>query len=306
MSRSIYIQSEATMAGNASVASPEAVAAGKLVILGADGEGQVGLNVLDTALPERFMLVRGTTGEPARRSNLIYKKDIVGVTFQAYRAPVPQVTTITPTAGSVASGPAGVKITRLDSGFEQYPRVSYEIDVAAGDTVTQAGDKIRAAITAAKAKAVGINNHVRHIVVATGTTTIILTAIVPDFHTIGTAQQEWISFSTQLYGAAAGWTLASTTAPDPGSGSYAQVYEYENRSFGNLGFLYTETPYSQRPAYHATSGVNYDLVTLHVKTNASPEINKGFAVHEHVIAVLAGQLTEANVVGRFNDAPVLT
>lgn len=300
MSRSIFIQSSTGLeASDGDVNNPEAVADGKVVLLGIDGEGQVGLGGTDA--PNRFQIVRGTpdAGEPARRSGIIQKSKIRGATFEAYRAPVAQVTTVTPTAGSVADGTAGLKITRLDQGYEQYPRTNYEIEVAAGDSATDICNKLRAAIDAAKASQSTINNTLRHIVVASGTATLILTAIEPPLHTGGTAKQEWISFSTQLYGeAVGGWTIASTASPDPGSGSYGQVYEFEDRSFGNMGFYYSEH-YPQRPAHHATAGTNYDLLTLEVETNASPEINKSFEVHQHVIAVVAGQMDEATVLGLF-------
>lgn len=300
MSRSIYIQNTTGIAAAApAVINPDAVADGKVVLLGIDGEGQISLDGADEA-PDRFHIVRGTTGEPARRSSIINKEDIKRVTFEEFRAAQPQITTVTPTAGSVASGTAGLKITRLDQGFEQYPRTNYEIQVADSDTATDICNKLRDAIDAAKANASTVNNTLRHVVEASGTATLVLTAIDPGLHSTGTAKREWISFSTQLYGEAVdGWTIASTQSPDPGSGTYEQVFVYENQSFGNYSFYYTETPYAGRPSQHAQAGIEYDLVTLEVKTNASPEINKSFELHQHTIAVHEGELDEDTVMAIF-------
>lgn len=299
MSRSIYIQSGATLAGDdATVHNPESVADGKVVLLGVDGEGQIGLGG-NGPLPDRFQIVRGVTGDLARRSGIIEKSKIARVTFQAYAAPVQQVTTITPVAGSVSEGTAGVKITRIDQGYEKFPRATYEVEIAAGDNTTAVGDKVRAAIVAAKAAASNINSPRNHVVTGSGTTTIILTGDAPTLHKTGTANVDFVSFATSLYGPGTeSWTIAATTAPSPGTGTYNQVFTYENQSFGNMGFYYTEF-YPQRPESHAVSGTNYDLLTLEVRTNASKKINKSFMLHEHVIAIRAGEMTEATVLALF-------
>lgn len=301
MSRSIFIQNTAGLAASdPALQNPDDVADGKVVLLGIDGGGAVGLGAAQNAAPKRFHVVRGTATGNARRSHIINKADIESVEFEAYRAPQAQVTTITPTAGSVAEGNAILKVTRLDQGFEQYPRANYEIDVESGDSATDIVTKLKNAITTAKSIASPVNGITKHIVTASGTSTLILTAITPELHTEGTPVQEHISFVTGLDGdAVGGWTIASTTAPDPGSGSYGQVYEYEGKSFGNFGFYYTETPYAQRPAHHADSGTTYDLVTLQVKNDADRAINRSFEIHEVTIAVAAGELDEQTVVELF-------
>lgn len=298
--RSIYIQNSAGIAASDGAANdPEDVADGKVVLLGIDGEGIVSLDSTDDHAPDRFQIVQGTPdgGEPAPRSGIINYDDIKDVIFQAYSAPQPQVTTVTPTAGSAAAGSAGLRITRIDGGVEKFPRQNYEIEVDAADTVQDVCDKLRTAITEAKSKASTINQPLAHIINASGTTTLILTAITPELHKTGTYNADFISFETGLFGDAVdGWTIASTTAPQPGTGSYNQVAEYENRAQGNRGFKYTEY-YPQRPEHYADEDTTYDLVTLLVKTNAEKSINKSFQYHEHVIAVAAGELTEANVLG---------
>ena len=57
MSRSIYIQNTTTLAGSDdAVQNPEGVADGKVVLLGVDGEGQVGLGASGLAPPTGFKL----------------------------------------------------------------------------------------------------------------------------------------------------------------------------------------------------------------------------------------------------------
>lgn len=299
MSRSIFIQSGATLAtDDASVNNPESVADGKVVLLGIDGEGQIGLGHQGLA-PERFKIVRGVTGGLARRSGIIERDKVHNVTFKAYSAPVQQVTTITPVAGSVSEGTAGLKITRIDQGYEKFPRANYEIEVAAGDSTANIVTKFTSAINAAKAAKATINSPGQHVVTPSGTTTLILTGDVPSLHSIGTAKTEFVSFSTALTGPGTdGWTVAATTAPEPGSGTYGQVFAYENQSFGNKGFYYTEH-YPQRPESHAVAGTTYDLLVLQVRTNADMAVNKSFMYHDYVIAVRAGEMSEEAVLGLF-------
>lgn len=301
MSRSIFIQNTAGLAASAPATNnPDDVADGKVVLLGIDGEGAVGLDDGAGVAPDRFMVVRGVSNGNARRSHIIKKADILDVTFEGYAAPTAQVTTITPTAGSTAAGRATLKITRIDQGFEQYPRATYEIEVASGDTPTQIVTKLKNAITAAKSVASPVNGITKHVVTASGTATLVLTAIeIEDEGLQGTPRKEQVSFATGLDGeATGGWTIASTTAPTRGSGTYDQVNEYEQKSFGNFGFYYTEH-YPQRPEGHALAGTEYDLVTLRVKNDADRAVNRSFEEHEVVIAVLAGELTPDTVLGLF-------
>lgn len=300
MSNSIYIQNSAGLEGdNAAINNPEDVADGKVVLLGIAGEGQVGLGTSQEA-PTRFQIVQGTpdADENAIRSGIINKDDIVDAEFENYRVATKQVTTITPVTGN--SGRATLKITRIDQGFEQYPRSTYEIQVEAGDTASQIVTKFKNAIQEAKDKASTINSPNRHIIEASGTSTLILTAIDPGLHKTGTAKREWISFVTGLEGdGATDFSIASTTAPDPGSGEYEQIFEYENKAQGNFGFYNTETPYAQRPPQYASEAVDYDLLILSVKTNAEKSVNKSFALHQHVIALPKGEVTGSVALANF-------
>lgn len=298
MSRSIFIQnSTGLQASDGDVNDPNAVADGKVVLLGIDGGGQIGLGDGAAEAPDRFLIVRGTGDSHSRRSGIINKADIKRASFEPYAAATPQVTTITfSTAGADDAGPLSLKLTRLDQGFEQYPRVNYEIQVEEGDTATQIADKFRAAIASSKAIQPD-----RHFVTATGTATLILTADSIAINRQGTPVREFISFVSGLSGDLG--TIAATTSPFNGTGTFGQVRVYEGQSFGNMGYNITETPYAQRPEYHSASGTNYDLLTLEVKTNADLAINKSFEIHTHVIAVLAGQMSEETVLKLFGIEP---
>jgi hypothetical protein len=299
MSRTIYIQNSAGIqASNAATVDPNDVATGKVGLLDVEN-GFVGLEDAGGA-PSRFQIVQGVASGWPPISGILEKANIKDVRFRAYEAPANQVTTITPITAT-ADGEVIVRLTRLEQGFEKYPRVAYTIQVEEGDTATEIGDKLRAAITAAKAAASNINNAHIHFVNASGTSTIILTAQDAKDITYPNSGQrfEQISFHTSIETDLPDeWTVANTTAPSHGSGSYLQVRNYEQEAFGNKSFYYTEWR-PQTPPQFASDSVTYDLIHILYTQDVDRAINKSFEIHEYVIALPTGEIDEQDVYDFF-------
>lgn len=297
MSQSIFIQNSAGIeSSDDGVTNPNDVATGKVGLLGTGGEGFVGLDA--TEAPDKFQIVRGTAEAPARKSGIINFDDIERVSFEPYRAATQQVTTITPETGNEDT--ITLKITRIDQGFEKYPRATYEIEQEEGDTAAQIAQKFVDAINDARDKASSINSPELHVVTAEEDGgDLVLTAEEPSLHNTGTPEKKFYSFVTGLEGEGTDeWDVVATSSPDPGSGTYGLVYTYEGRAFGNFGFHYTEH-YPQTPEHHADSGTNYDLLTLLVRNDSDDNINRSFRYHEYVIAVAEGQMDEETVIELF-------
>lgn len=89
--------------------------------------------------------------------------------------------------------------------------------------------------------------------------------------------------------------ILSKTAPVPGSGTYEQVALLEDESQAAEGFLDRATPFEgQIPEKVADPTLNYDINTILVLTNTTPNIAKSNKYQELVIAIEAGTETDLN------------
>ena len=232
---------------------------------------------LTVASPARFMLVQGAA-QP-RLTALLEKANITNVTKTAHAAKVHQITTLSSFTSIPAGDPVDCTITLTDvtDGFEQFPRLSYTVSLAGGT----ANNAIVTAFVAA------INANPMSFVVASGSTTLILTAKAANPKRSSKIMDgiRALSFRTGLTNLIA--TITPTAAPIPGSGTPEQVAYFEQESWGNLAF-YQRLQLPQTPVSFVLSNGEYLLYTISYKTNAERSINKSFMNNEIVLAVNAG------------------
>lgn len=139
MNRLVLFNNNNTVdAGSAGVTDPTEVPDQQIAIFDADNLEGGTLDLTGANAAERMLIVQGDDKNPFVTQE-IKKDDIVRVLTKDYQAYVQQVTHV----GFSGSGSFGisanegdvyVKLTRLDKGFEQFPRATAHHDVLSGDT----------------------------------------------------------------------------------------------------------------------------------------------------------------------------
>lgn len=93
------------------------------------------------------------------------------------------------------------------------------------------------------------------------------------------------SFRTALSEDFGDTEVQATQTPKTGSGSYAQLKFIEENSQGGLGLLHRMTPFkAEKPEFFADRNTNYDVVSILVETNTTPNIAKSNKYVELVLA----------------------
>lgn len=198
-------------------------------------------------------------------SDPIRVKDIKAYNREDFRAKVEQVVTLTPSTPVVGNIYSVSIIDNSDKEILQM-RQSKKVYEAIAATTT-ASDLV----TLLKAK---INADPNAIVVATGTSTLILTAkaIASTANVIGEFPLQY-TFSVQTstqpsqptspsYTLTAGGTVAATTAADYGCGNFWQIRTLEQRGLGYTGLTNRTKFPAPTPNYLSVSGVEYDVAVL--------------------------------------------
>lgn len=245
---------------------------GDLVALddGGDADTDQGL-ITDLDL---FYVVGGD-GEIVRRTAFMQASRFVDARKLAYSAPVKQVTTVTPITGT--SGVASVKVTDMTTGYQPFPKVTFEARISEGDSATAIVTKLKNAANSIR----------RSPVVASGTNTLVLTA-----------KDSGTSFSTSLQETQEGATITPTAVPSLGSGTYQQVRdtEWQNRA-QMTGEYYSVNPILGDRTGEFTStalnglaspGTNYNIWIARYLNNQDDAINLSFKYHEVMFCLGTG------------------
>jgi hypothetical protein len=247
-----------------------AVAGNAVPIVTAFDVDAIGDDSLDLTAPfegKRVQFVqRPAVGESPILSPIIEKSQVEKVVKKAYEAPVAQVTTVVPATGT---GYAIIRIVDASQGFKPHQRLTATVNIT-GKTKEQITD----------AFVLEINNKNPKFVTASKTgTDITLTGGI------------FTSFQTITDDSAVGWTITATTTPKAGSGSLAQVKQLESESQG-LNASYMNRIYlpTAPPSYVGAGGsvTTYDLYTILVRTNTTPNISSANKYLELTIAAGAG------------------
>lgn len=214
---------------------------------------------------DKFQIVVNSPNGGKVFSDKIRVGDITAYNKQDYAAKVEQVVTVT-----LATPVAGIEYTvsvidKSDKEILQHRqnKRTYTVIAAAGETVTTLGDKFRAQINADVASSV----------VASGTTTLVLTAksVASTANIVGEypAQYFFEVFSSSIdntvypipFPVASG-TIVYTTAPNFGSGNFYQVRTLEQRGIGYTGVT-NRTAFPVEPGdFLSVAGVNYDQIVI--------------------------------------------
>lgn len=251
-----------------SVNDPTEVTAGEVVAFNVDDYSTGTLNLNAAATVDRVVFVQGVpSGETPIFSPVFNVSDIKyasQVKTTAYQAPAEQVTTVTVNVTNEKTGVATLRVVRVDTGFMPHERLTVETTLD-GKTATQVGDELAAAI----------NNANEDFVSASATTGVITLT--------GAAG---VSFETSLDDYTNDWTIASVAFPELGTGSSEHVSNLEQIAYGGN---YTNRIYLPvTPPSYVVAGKNYDLTTVRIPTNTTPNISSANAYVELIIAVTAG------------------
>lgn len=267
MSKILLVNNNAAVFGvtNPVTTDPSAVPSARVAAFNADNFGAGTLNLAIASTAEKVVFVQG--GETPIFSPVFNVADIKAsqVNEAVYAAPVNQVTTVTVDVSTENTGTAVLRVVRADAGFMPHERVTVETDVE-GKTATQVATALAAAI----------NNDPQTFVSAAGSgANIVLT---------GTSGN--ISFETSLDEFTSDWTIAATTAPNIGNGTSDHVSAIEQLAYGGN---YTNRIYLPvTPPSYVVAGSTYDLHTVRIPTNTTPNISSANAYVQLIIATTAG------------------
>jgi len=243
----------------------EDIAEARVYGFDADNFGDESLN-LDAAAPagvKRVVFAQGVrTGESTIFTSQINIEDVEDVTRTNYVAPVPQVTTVT---AEEAEGFATVKVIEASAGFKPHRRVTATIK-ATGLTAAQIATALAEQLNAQSP---------RFFTATTSTADLIITG------------DAGVSFETALDDEAQDWTVVATTTPNFGTGTYDHVKILEETAWGQQGNFLNRTYLPVSPPSYAVPGGAYDLITVRVRTNTTPNISIGNQFQEITFAVLA-------------------
>jgi len=123
--------------GTAGVQDPTEVPDQEIAIFNADDLGSGTLDLTGANASDRMIVVQGDDENPFV-TQVISKDDIKRVITKDYQAYVNQVSHVGFSGSgsndiSVTEGDAFIKLTRLDKGFEQFPRATADVNVLASD-----------------------------------------------------------------------------------------------------------------------------------------------------------------------------
>lgn len=223
--------------------------------------------------------------------------DVTNLAIQAYAARVEQVITITPDTPV-----AGVEytLTVLDKSDKDILQMrqnkrQYSVIAVTGETATTLNAKFIAKINADP----GV------VVVASGTTTLILTAkaVETTANIVGEYTPQiffdvTFSIADPLTYLQKSGTIVYTTAPGFGSGNFDQVRRLEQRGLGYTGVTNrTKFPVEQGE-YLSVSGINYDVIVL--------EAEKVYDSNSETFGLVGSPVTEIIAVTTSASATFLT
>lgn len=278
--------------GGAAAATVAALTPGQWIIVKKDGTPYAPADVI--AAGDKFRIVVGAPDGSRVFSDLIALKDVRAYEKQVYAARVEQVVTVT-----LATPVAGIQydVSVIDKSDKEILQArqnkrTYSVVAAAGETATTLGDKFRALI----------NADVASTVIASGTTTLVLTAksVAATANIVGEfpAQYFFEVFSSAIdntvypipFPSLSG-TVVYTTPPNFGSGTYPQVRTLEQRGIGYTGVTNRTRFPVEQGLFLSVPGTNYDLYVIeedHVHdTNVVVEGEKA-APRTTIIAITAG------------------
>lgn len=265
----LFNNATAVPAADATDTDPSDVAAGRIAAFDVDNFAG-GTLALNEPLPEgvsRIQFVQGgASGEEPILSPIFNVEDIKAsqLAHRPYLAPVAQVSTVTCATGT---GIATIRVVQVNTGFKPHQRITAEVNITgktAGAIATEFANKINAVKPS-------------FLVATTSTADLVLTG------NIG------VSFETSKEGSAEAWTLAATTAPRFGSGTAAHVRQLEEEAYGANFINRIYLPVSP-PQY--AQALNYDLFTISIPTNTTPNISRG---NKYFYLYLAVQATATGI-----------
>lgn len=278
---------------------------GQYLIVDQDGVTITASTVL-TPSTKVQVLINNSVGAKVK-SDWIRIKDIVSYKKESFRAKVEQAYTLTPGTPVAGNEYRIIVLEKSDKEILTYRQAkrTYSVVAVSGETATTLGDKFRTKI----------NNDAASVVIASGTTTLILTAksqastanqagdfnyqfVFDVFATTGAIVSQFYSVDFQKFG-----TEAKVQA-DFGSGNFWQIRQLERELLGYRGV--TNRTLFPMPAgdYLSTVGVNYDLFVLeHDNDHDTNAVNVGKfkAPISTLIAVTAGASTGVGSIGELLD-----
>lgn len=241
------------------ITKPTDVPDGRIMAFDADNFADGPLPLDEPTEAKQVVFVQGAkTGEDPIMTSLIDREDVVDVKRVNYVAPVQQVTTVT--AATIADGFATVKVIEVSAGYKPHKRVTATVK-ANGLSTAQLATALANQINAQSPK---------FVVATTSTANLILTGAVG------------VSFETALDDDAAGWTIAATTTPNFGTGTYLHVKHREEEAWGQQANFLNRTYLPVIPPSYADSSKTYDLITLRVKTNTTRNIGGLAQKHQEI------------------------
>lgn len=96
---------------------------------------------------------------------------------------------------------------------------------------------------------------------------------------------EVTSFRTALSEDFGDTEIQATATPKSGSGSYEQIADLERNTQGGQSFYHRATPFqAEKPEFFADSSTDYDMVTVRVRTNTTPNIAKSNKYVDYILA----------------------
>lgn len=232
--------------------------AGKIYVFDADNMDGDALALDAAAGVERVIFIQSGEGDDYVQSPVI---EVSKVKFNSklYEAPVNQVTTVT-VPGSLDNEIVTIQLTSADHGYR--PDKSFTFSRHVSGTATE----VAAAIVAE------LNSKRNTFYVASNSAGV-----------ISITGKDAVSFSTGLGDAAKDWARSVATEPKQGSGTFEQVKEMEDEAYGTLFTNRIYLPIT--PNGYATKGVSYDLHTLRLPTNTTPNISVANTEFEVRLAV---------------------
>lgn len=237
--------------------------AGKFLVIDEAGVTVTTLTVLDKDAKVQIV-VNDAAGQKVF-SDGIKIGDIKAYNKEAFRAKVEQVSTVTLATPVVGIEYSISVIDRSDKEILQarQSKRTYNVIAVTGETVTTLGNKFRALI----------NADIASTVIASGTTTLILTAkvVASNVSIVGDYPAQYFfdvfssSIDNTVYPIAfvkASGSVALTTAVDFGSGNAYQVRKLEQAGMGYKGISNRTAFPVRQPVYLSAIGTNYDVYVL--------------------------------------------
>lgn len=260
MSKQLFINNAtAVPAAAAGNTNPSDIAEARVAAFNADDFSSGTLDLTSAFTGDRVQFVQGGKGDnDAIISSIIEMDDVVEVVERAYVAPTAQATTITPATGT---GTATIRVVKTSDGFQPQERVSINVQLD-GKTDAQIVDDFVAQFNSAQSFLTASNS----------ADELVLTGDIG------------VAFETALDDEASDWET-DVTAPNFGSGSAEHIANLEEIAYGGN---YTNRIYLPiKPESYAADST-YDLFTVRVKTNTTPNIGgPGQKYQEIIIAVQA-------------------